>query len=124
MKQLFLPLLASLFLGGTLAASATSAETPFLIQIKTKPVSTEAPRSVAPISATVDDETGILDIHFANDIGIVHVELWELNGNGYASQNFNSTDGHAQMLLPATGGDFRVVFSTSDGNDYEGYFSL
>ena len=124
MKRILFFVLMLILMAGTSTAKGVSDPVPIKLDLKTNGTSSNAPRSQVPICASVDDETGLLSITFLYDIGMVDVEVWETTTSAYASQYYDSADGYAQMLLPAAAGEFLVIFTTSDGDVYEGGFSI
>ena len=124
MKKLLLILIACISAMGTLSSKEVASDDPQLVHIVIKPNPSGNPRSQVPITATVDDETYMLEATFLTDIGMVDVLIQEQSSGASTYRCVDSADGTASISLPATSGYFVVTFTSEGGDIYEGTFVL
>ena len=85
---------------------------------------TGIPKGPVPISCSVDDESGELNVYFTGNLGNVAITVCELSLGIVASETVDSSLGTVQLYIPVTPGFYEITFVTAGGDIYTGTFTL
>lgn len=80
----------------------------------------DRPNTETPIECSKDKNA--IDITFSEDLGMVDVDVTNLNNNQSVKTKLNSSTGEACMGIPTQEGMYRLIIKTKDC-DYEGYYN-